>query len=716
MVVPTAVVRHGEGVVVAPAGRTRSARVRSACTAGLCALLTITLFAGVGVPAGAVPPPPPNPSDQQIQDSQSAATSSAAEVGRLSGLVSTTQGQITTLNNDLELKGELVKKAMIDQQLAEQDATTAQTTADTAERNAQAAGTAIADARTKAAAFAAASYRQGSVLGSMTALMDASSASDLLQRQQLITEISKSQLGVIAKLQTSLADKANLDSDARSARDRAEEAKAAAIKAASDAQTAKQAASDAFVAGKAQLATLDSRLDQQQDDYQLALSKVAGLKDQRAQYDQWLAAKKAEEERLRQEAIARAKAAAIAKAKAEKLAAEQAAAKAAAEARAAAAERARLQAEAKAAAEVAAEQAARQQAVALAAARQAKKAYDDEQAQLRAATAARAAASAQAAAAASARAVAEASARAVAEASAQAATEASAQAAAEASARAVAEASTRAAAVAAAEAEAAKPSPVYYANCVAVQAAGAAPLHRGSPGYRSALDTNGNGVACELLGSAGTGDADTSVTSSSDSSSGDNSSTSSSNDTGSNDTSSSDTSSSDSGGFSPPAVAQSDSAAASSPTVSSGGWSAAKGEAAVAAAERWVGTPYSWGGGSSSGPTTGICGPDGAYNDCNIVGFDCSGLTSYGWAQEGVSIPNYSVYQYTLGQHISTSDLLPGDLLFYANDTSDPSTIHHVAMYAGGGEMVEAPYSGAYVHVTSAAFDNGFIGATRPGT
>ena len=136
----------------------------------------------------------------------------------------------------------------------------------------------------------------------------------------------------------------------------------------------------------------------------------------------------------------------------------------------------------------------------------------------------------------------------------------------------------------------------------------------------------------------------------------------------------------------------------------------------MAAAEQWVGTPYSWGGGTSSGPSTGICGPNGAENDCNIVGFDCSGLTSYGWAQQGIAIPNYSVYQYTLGQHISESDLMPGDLMFYANDTSDPSTIHHVSMYAGSGMMVEAPYSGAYVQIVSAELGNGYIGATRIGT
>lgn len=41
------------------------------------------------------------------------------------------------------------------------------------------------------------------------------------------------------------------------------------------------------------------------------------------------------------------------------------------------------------------------------------------------------------------------------------------------------------------------PSSVYYANCAAARAAGAAPLYRGDPGYRSALDRDGDGVACE---------------------------------------------------------------------------------------------------------------------------------------------------------------------------------------------------------------------------
>jgi cell wall-associated NlpC family hydrolase len=51
--------------------------------------------------------------------------------------------------------------------------------------------------------------------------------------------------------------------------------------------------------------------------------------------------------------------------------------------------------------------------------------------------------------------------------------------------------------------------------------------------------------------------------------------------------------------------------------------------------------------------------------------------------------------------------------VFFAYDTSDPATIHHVAMYLGGGLMVEAPFTGADVRISSVG-RNGYIGAVRP--
>jgi cell wall-associated NlpC family hydrolase len=130
-------------------------------------------------------------------------------------------------------------------------------------------------------------------------------------------------------------------------------------------------------------------------------------------------------------------------------------------------------------------------------------------------------------------------------------------------------------------------------------------------------------------------------------------------------------------------------------------------ETAIRAAQRYIGTSYAWGGGSLSGPSMGFGIDDG------VVGFDCSGLTRYAYAQAGISIPRNSSAQYDALPKVSRSNLQRGDLVFYAFDTSDPSTIHHVALYLGGGQMIEAPESGMTVRVTSMRW-SGYIGAVRP--
>ncbi len=109
---------------------------------------------------------------------------------------------------------------------------------------------------------------------------------------------------------------------------------------------------------------------------------------------------------------------------------------------------------------------------------------------------------------------------------------------------------------------------------------------------------------------------------------------------------------------------------------------------AVAAAESRVGDPYVWG---AAGPGA----------------FDCSGLVEWAWAQAGVYLPHYSGAQYADTTHIPMSDLQPGDLVFPA----DPG--EHVAMYVGNGDIVEAPYTGAYVHVVP--LSSFFVLASRVG-
>lgn len=107
---------------------------------------------------------------------------------------------------------------------------------------------------------------------------------------------------------------------------------------------------------------------------------------------------------------------------------------------------------------------------------------------------------------------------------------------------------------------------------------------------------------------------------------------------------------------------------------------------AVAAAESRVGDPYVWG---ASGPSS----------------FDCSGLMMWAYEQVGISLPHYSGAQYSDGTQIPISEVQPGDLVF----PSDPG--QHVAMYVGNGQIVEAPYTGATVHVVP--MSSWFVLATR---
>ena len=86
--------------------------------------------------------------------------------------------------------------------------------------------------------------------------------------------------------------------------------------------------------------------------------------------------------------------------------------------------------------------------------------------------------------------------------------------------------------------------------------------------------------------------------------------------------------------------------------------------------------------------------------------FDCSGLLVFSWAKAGVSLPHSSRAMYASLPKIPKSALKPGDFVYYG------SPIHHVGMYIGGGNMVEAPHTGAQVRVRS-IFRNDYVGATR---
>ena len=124
---------------------------------------------------------------------------------------------------------------------------------------------------------------------------------------------------------------------------------------------------------------------------------------------------------------------------------------------------------------------------------------------------------------------------------------------------------------------------------------------------------------------------------------------------------------------------------------------AANAQAVIKRAVSQLGVPYAWGGGNSAGVTQGIRdgGTADSYGDFAKVGFDCSGLMMYAFVAAGVPLPHYAGYQYLVGKQVPLSELQLGDMVFYS-----PSGIHHVALYIGGGMMIEAPESGSYVSVT----------------
>jgi peptidoglycan DL-endopeptidase CwlO len=120
------------------------------------------------------------------------------------------------------------------------------------------------------------------------------------------------------------------------------------------------------------------------------------------------------------------------------------------------------------------------------------------------------------------------------------------------------------------------------------------------------------------------------------------------------------------------------------------GTTSTQGGKAVAFAYAQLGKPYQWG---ATGP--------GSY--------DCSGLAQAAWAAAGVTIPRTTYEQWAALPHISTSALEPGDLLYFDG-------IGHVAIYVGGGDIIDAPQTGMDVQKIPLAgwYKSTLVGAARP--
>lgn len=116
----------------------------------------------------------------------------------------------------------------------------------------------------------------------------------------------------------------------------------------------------------------------------------------------------------------------------------------------------------------------------------------------------------------------------------------------------------------------------------------------------------------------------------------------------------------------------------------------------IAYAERFLGSPYAYGGASPAG-------------------FDCSGFVQYVVANFDGYLPHSSSGQYQYGAAIGRDDLKPGDLVFFST-SNDPTKIGHVGIYIGEGKFIHSPQANGSVEIsnmTNVYFAQYYYGATR---
>jgi cell wall-associated NlpC family hydrolase len=117
-----------------------------------------------------------------------------------------------------------------------------------------------------------------------------------------------------------------------------------------------------------------------------------------------------------------------------------------------------------------------------------------------------------------------------------------------------------------------------------------------------------------------------------------------------------------------------------------------RGSSIISAARAFLGTTYIFGG-------------------MTHAGIDCSGLTYLAAQHVGAQLPRDAADQSRVGAGVRRKDLRPGDLVFFGPGSRD--TIHHVAIYIGGGRVLHAPHTGSWVRITRLATFHDYWGARR---
>ena len=114
--------------------------------------------------------------------------------------------------------------------------------------------------------------------------------------------------------------------------------------------------------------------------------------------------------------------------------------------------------------------------------------------------------------------------------------------------------------------------------------------------------------------------------------------------------------------------------------------------AVIAAADSQLRVPYAWVGGGPTGPSLGFA------QGAGTVGFDCSSLVQYAFAQgAGLMLPRVADAQARGGVGVTKAQIQPGDVVAFGSG----GTYDHVGIYIGNGQMINAPKTGDVVSTTT---------------
>lgn len=273
----------------------------------LAMVIAALVLAGAPGTGTAVPPAPPNPSDDELEAGRAGVQGAAREVGVLASRVAEAGAELDAAQAELARTFESATRALQDRDAARVVAAAAQAVAESRRAKADAAGAEVRNAQQDLDEFAAASYRQGSVIGSVSGFLGSDDPEDLLARAELLDAVGGVQLGALEDLRRARVGLANQDSAARAALDEARDRQRAAEQAKVAADTAYAAAVAADVVAERRSAELLARKADLERQLDVAQRTLAGLEGRRATYQDWLVARReAEAARRAAEAAANA--------------------------------------------------------------------------------------------------------------------------------------------------------------------------------------------------------------------------------------------------------------------------------------------------------------------------------------------------------------------------------------------------------------------------